>query len=76
MRKLSCFFGVLALVLSHAMFAFVAYEFGYLTACRWTSFPAYTAFFYAIPFFAGILVCSVLSLVFLKKSQNESSGKA
>ncbi len=69
MKKLSCLFGVLALLLSHAMFAVVAYEFGYLTASVWTSFPAYTAFVYVIPFLIPILICSMLSLVFYKKSK-------
>lgn len=76
MRKLSYLFSILVLVLSHAMFAFVAYEFGYLTACRWTSFPAYTAFFYSIPFLATILICLVLSFMFYKRSQNKKDGKA
>ena len=71
MKKLSRLFFALALLLSHAMCAVVAYNYGYLLygPLIGTSAPAYVAFFYAIPFLAAIAICLALSVVFFKKSR-------
>ena len=70
MKKLSCLFTALAIVLSDIMCFVVAYTYrdmicgiehaGY-------SAPASTAFLYAIPFMVGIVVCIILAIKFRKK---------
>ena len=70
MKKLSCLFSALAILLSNIMCIVVAYCYrdmlcgiehaGY-------SVPAEAAFLYAIPFVVGIIVCAVLAIRFRKK---------
>ena len=70
MKKLSCFFTALAIVISDVMCFVIAYNYrdmicgvehaGY-------SAPAGTAFLYAIPFAVGIVVCVILAIGFRKK---------
>lgn len=70
-KNLSKLFTILALLLSHMMCAVVAFNYSYLLYCGKhgvCSAPAYVAFFYAIPFAAGIVVCVVLAVVFRKKN--------
>lgn len=71
MKKLSILFSALAVLLSDMMCAVVAYNYrdmlcgiehmGY-------SAPAGTAFLYAVPFVAGIVICIVLAVIFHKKA--------
>ena len=62
---------VLATVLSYIIVAIVSYKY---CALQWGgryegwSAPPYTAFIYAIPFVAGIVICVVLSWLLQKKS--------
>ncbi len=72
MKKLSRFFTVLALLLSHAMCAVVAYKYRDILcgiAHGGTSAPADMAFLYAIPFAAAIAVSAALAFHFYKKSR-------
>lgn len=71
-KNLSKLFTVLALLLSHVMCAVVAFHYSYLLHCGrhgGCSAPAYVAFFYAIPYVVGIVVCVVLAVVFRKKNK-------
>ncbi len=63
MKKL--FIG-LSVILSVVMCAVVAYNYYHLTVGM-NSAPPYVAFFYAIPFAVGIVLCLILALVFRKK---------
>jgi hypothetical protein len=59
------------------MCAFVAYNYCdmlYGIECKGNSAPAYVAFVYAIPFLVGILVSSLLVLLFRKKARNQSES--
>ena len=70
MNKLSRIFTVLAIVLSHTMCFVVAYCYrDMLCGIEHTGYsaPAGTAFLYAIPFLAGIIVCVILAIKFRKK---------
>ena len=72
MKKLSILFAALAILLSDAMCAVVAYKFcDALWSIKYggTSFPADVAFLYAIPFAAAIAVCVILAIVFRKKAK-------
>ena len=70
MKKLSNLFIILAILMSDAMCAFVAYSYrdmlrgidhmGY-------SAPASVAFLHAIPFGVAIIVCIVLACIFRRK---------
>ncbi len=72
MKKISNIFIALAIILSDVMCAVVAYNF-----CRmqWGakyamySAPAWVAFFYAIPYVIGIVVCVVVSVVLKRKGK-------
>ena len=71
-RIISRVFGISAIVLLCAMCAVVSYEFGVgvvLNKYMLTSFPAWVAFLYAIPFAIAIGVCFVLHVYFRKKAQ-------
>lgn len=71
MKKWSILFAALAVALSDAMCAVVAYNYSGLYWCgRYggCSAPASTAFLYAIPFGVGIAVCAGLAAVFYKKA--------
>lgn len=72
MKKLSIFFSVLALVLSHVMCIVVAYDYASLYWCgRYglCSAPAGTAFLMLIPYGIGIIICAVLARIFYKKAR-------
>ena len=70
MKKMSRLFTWLAIILSDVMCAVVAYNY-----CRmqWGakyamySAPAWVAFFYAIPYGIGIVVCVVVAALLKKK---------
>lgn len=70
MKKRSNLMFALALVLSHAMCAVVAYEYRGMLCCiahALCSAPASVAFVYVIPFGIGITLCTALGLYFRKK---------
>ena len=70
-RIISRVFGISAIILLCAMCSVVSYEFGVLLmAGRYfmTSFPAWVAFFYAIPFAVSIGICVIFYFYFKKKS--------
>ena len=67
MKVLSKVFIAFAILLSDVMCAVVGYSYSDLLWAgeyAGTSFPAYVAFFYAIPFLVGIVVCVALAWVF------------
>lgn len=69
-RSLYYGFAALAVLLSDAMCAAVAYSYCQLEWCgRYAgcSAPASTAFLLAIPYTAGIAICAVLSMRFCRK---------
>ena len=71
MRKLSNLFIVLALVLSHAMCAVVAFNYSaMLCAIEHAGFsaPAEVALLYAIPYLAGALICLVIGVKLRKNN--------
>lgn len=75
MKKLRNLFIVLALVLSHAMCAEVAFAYrGMLCGVEHMGFsaPADVAFLYAIPFGIGIMLCCLLAWVFHRKSKSKN----
>ena len=65
---------VLAVLLSDAMCAIVAYNYCSLENSNpsfqrtITSAPAWVAYLYAIPFIIGIIACLILALILYKKS--------
>ncbi len=69
MKKVSCFFAVLAILLSDILCAVVAYNY---CALQWGgryagySAPPSTAFICAVPFGIGILCCIFLARFFRK----------
>ena len=70
MKKTSILFTVIALVLSHVMCAVVAFAYrGVICDIEHAGFsaPAEIAFIYAVPFLVGIIICSILAVVFMKK---------
>ncbi len=70
MRNLSTVFWILAVLLSDAMCAVVAYNYcDMLWGIKYAGYsaPADTAFLPAIPFAAAIAVCAILALRFRKK---------
>lgn len=72
MKKLSVLFGVLAVVLSHAMCIVVTWCYrdmicGVMHAGY--SAPSEVAFFFVIPFAIPILICVVLSIIFYRKAR-------
>ena len=73
MKKLSYLFVTLAVLLSNIMCAVVAYNYrGMLCGIKHMGYsaPAYVAFFYAIPFLGGIIVCVIFAIIFYKKSKH------
>ena len=70
MQKISNIFIALAVILSDVMCAVVSYNY---CAMQWGamyagySAPASVAFFYAIPYGIGIVVCIVVAMVLRKK---------
>ena len=72
MKKLSYLFIALAILLSDAMCAFVAYSYRDMLCGiehQGYSAPASVAFFYAIPFLIGIAIFGILGIVFFRKSK-------
>lgn len=70
MKKLSVFFFVLAVILSHFMCALVAYYYcDMIWGIRYAGYsaPAWTAFLMAIPFAIGIAIFVILAVLFKKK---------
>ena len=70
MKKLSCLFTALAVLLSDIMCFVVAYAYrDMLCGIEHAGYsaPATTAFLYAIPFAIGIAVCVILAIIFFKK---------
>ena len=75
MRKISVCFWILAVLLSDAMCAVVAYAYCDMSwgiRCAGYSAPAWTAFLWAIPFAAGIAVCAVLAILFSRRYAQKS----
>lgn len=69
-KALSAVFGILAILLSIIMCAVVAYNYyGMLWGIKYEGYsaPANVAFYLAIPYILGIVVCVVLMLFFKKK---------
>ena len=72
MEKLSTVFWILAVLLSDAMCAVVAYNYcDMLWGIKYAGYsaPARTAFLAGIPFALAIAVCIVLALFFKKKER-------
>lgn len=73
MKKLSIIFGLLAALLSDIMCAVVAYNYrDMLCGIEHAGYsaPASTAFLRAIPYLIGIVICIVLAITFMKKSNH------
>lgn len=73
MKKLSIIFGLLAALLSDIMCAVVAYKYrDMLCGIEHAGYsaPASTAFLLAIPYLIGIVICIVLAITFMKKSNH------
>lgn len=71
MKKLSTLFAILAVLLSHAMCAVVAWNYcDMLWGIKYAGYsaPASTAFLSAIPFVVGIAVCVWLALHFRRRA--------
>ena len=71
MKKISTICLLFAVLLSDCMCAVVAYNYcALLWGSRYagSSAPASTAFLYAIPFIAGILVCLALACIFRRRT--------
>ena len=73
MKKISCLFMVLAILLSDIMCAVVAYHY---CALQWGgqyagySAPASAAFLYFIPYGLGVVLCIILAYFFHRKREN------
>lgn len=70
MKRLSMVFVILAVLLSDVMCAAVAYNYcDMLWGIKYAGYsaPAYVAFFTAIPYAIGIIVCVILAIFFKKK---------
>ena len=73
MRKISNIFIILAIILSNVMCAVVAYGYSNL---QWGgkyagySAPPWVAFYYAIPYGMGIMICVIVAIV-LRKRENK-----
>ena len=73
MKKISCLFMVLAILLSDIMCAVVAYHY---CALQWGgqyagySAPASAAFLYFIPYGIGVVLCIILAYFFHRKQEN------
>ena len=71
MKKLAIIFGLLAVLLSDIMCAAVAYNYrDMLCGIEHAGYsaPTSTAFLLAIPYLIGIVICIVLAITFMKKS--------
>lgn len=70
MKTLSIIFSALAILLSDIMCAVVAFNYcDFMWGGEYAGYsaPASTAFFYAIPYLIGIVICVVLAIIFRKK---------
>ena len=72
MKKLSCLFAGLAVLLSQVMCAVVAFQYcdmlwGIRYACY--SAPASAAFLLGVPYAVGIAACVILAAVFYRKAK-------
>ena len=71
-KSLACLFAALAILLSNAMCATVAYNY---CSLQWGgqyalySAPAWAAFIYCIPYGIGIAICAILAWFFNKRRQ-------
>lgn len=71
MKKISIVFGLLAVLLSDIMCAVVAYNYrDMLCGIEHAGYsaPANTAFLLVIPYLIGIVICIVLAITFMKKT--------
>lgn len=66
-KRLSCLFGVLAVLLSHVMCAAVAYNYCSLQWSIGNSAPPSVAFLLCIPYGGGIILCAALAWFFYRK---------
>ncbi len=67
MKTLSVIFGILAILISDVMCAFVAYLYCAMQlGAKYAGYscPASAAFVFAVPFSIGIVICLVLAVVF------------
>ena len=72
MKKLSIFFYILTLLLSHTTCVVVAYNYASLLWCGkygGCSAPASTAFLLTIPLGIGIMICTVLAIIFKRRAK-------
>ncbi len=71
MKRLSVVFGLLAVLLSDIMCAVVAYNYrDMLCGMEHAGYsaPVSTAFFLAIPYLIGVVICIVLAITFITKT--------
>ena len=74
MKKLSCLFSILAIILSNFMCFMVAYNYrDMLCGVEHKGYSAsvWTSFLIAIPFLLAIVICVVLAIVFYKKCKKK-----
>jgi hypothetical protein len=72
-RILAVIFTTVAIILSNIMCANVAFAYcNQLWGIKYAGYSAgaYVAFFIAIPYVAGILICMIFSYVFWRKSKH------
>lgn len=72
MKSLSTMFWILAVLLSDVMCAVVAYSYcDMVWGIKYAGYsaPAYVAFFTAIPYVVGIIVCVVLAIFTKRKAR-------
>ena len=73
-RTIGFVFAVLAILLSDIMCAVVGYGYSNMLwgiQCAGYSAPASVAFFAAIPYVIGIVVCAVVAVVCFRKAKND-----
>ena len=63
----------LTLFLSHLLCIVVAYQYCLIEHHKTTSFPPYVAFFSAIPFLIGIIVCLIIAIKFKQHYQENKN---
>ena len=64
----------LTLFLSHLLCIVVAYQYCFIEHHKTTSFPPYVAFFSAIPFLIGIIVCLIIAIKFKQHYQENKNN--
>ena len=74
MKKLSCIFTTIAIILSDIMCFVVGYQYRHMICgvdhLHFSASPE-IAFIYVIPFAVAIIVCVILAIVFYKKSKSK-----